>query len=59
VVFIYGVIILGGSINTKKKTTEALIVASKEKELEINAEKTMCIVLSCARASFLLQTSYV
>jgi hypothetical protein len=32
--------ILGGSIHTIKKKTQALIVASKETGLEVNAEKT-------------------
>jgi hypothetical protein len=32
--------ILGGSIHTIKKTTEALVVARKENDLEVNAEKT-------------------
>jgi hypothetical protein len=32
--------ILGGSIHTIKKNTEALVVASKEIILEVNAEKT-------------------
>jgi hypothetical protein len=31
--------ILGRSIHTKKKNTEALVLASKETELEINADK--------------------
>jgi len=31
--------ILGGSIHTTKKQTEALVVASKEIGLEVNAEK--------------------
>jgi hypothetical protein len=31
---------LGGSVHTKKKNTEALVVASKETELEVNADKT-------------------
>jgi hypothetical protein len=37
--------ILGGSIHTIKKTTEALIVASKEINLEVNAEKTKSIFI--------------
>jgi hypothetical protein len=32
--------ILGGSIHTMKKNTEALLVAGKEITLEVNAEKT-------------------
>jgi hypothetical protein len=31
---------LGGSIHTIKENTEALIVASKETGLEVNADKT-------------------
>jgi hypothetical protein len=37
---------LGGSTCAIKKNTEALIVASKEIGLEVNAEKTKCIVMS-------------
>jgi hypothetical protein len=32
--------ILGGSIHTKKKNREALVLASKEIGLEVNADKT-------------------
>ena len=32
--------ILGGSIHTIRKNTEALLIASKEIGLEVNAEKT-------------------
>ena len=38
-VYVGGVIMWGGSINTKKKTKETLIFAGKEKELEIKSEK--------------------
>jgi predicted transcriptional regulator len=38
--------ILGRSINTTKKSTEALLLASKEIGLDINAEKTKCMVMS-------------
>jgi hypothetical protein len=31
---------LGGSIHTIRKNTEALVIASKEIRLELNAEKT-------------------
>jgi len=31
--------VLGGSIHTTKKQTEALVAASKETGLEVNAEK--------------------
>jgi hypothetical protein len=37
---------LGGSIYTIKKNTEALVVASKQTELEVNADKTKYIVMS-------------
>jgi hypothetical protein len=36
---------LGGSIHTIKKNTEALMVASKEIGLEVNAEKTKYMVM--------------
>jgi hypothetical protein len=36
--------ILGGSVNTKKKNTEALVVASKI-GLEVNADKAKYIVI--------------
>ena len=39
-------IILGGSIDTKKKTIENLIFASKETGLETNADKTKYMVVS-------------
>jgi hypothetical protein len=38
--------ILGGSIHAIKKNTEALLVASKEIGLEVNAEKTKYMVMS-------------
>jgi len=38
--------IVGGSIHTIKKNTEALVVASKETGLEVNADKTMYMVMS-------------
>jgi preprotein translocase subunit YajC len=41
--------ILGGSIHTVRKTAEALVIASKETGLEVNAEKTKymtCLVTS-------------
>jgi hypothetical protein len=37
---------LGGSINSMKKNAEALVVASKEICLEVNAEKTKYTVMS-------------
>jgi hypothetical protein len=38
--------ILGGSISTIKKNTEALVVSSKEIGLEVNAEKTKYMVMT-------------
>ena len=38
--------ILGGSIHTVKENAEALVVATKETGLEINADKTKYMVLS-------------
>jgi hypothetical protein len=38
--------ILGGSVRTIEKNTDALIVASKESGLEGNAEKTKYLVMS-------------
>jgi hypothetical protein len=38
--------ILGGSVHTIKKNTEALVFARKESGLEVNADKTKYMVLS-------------
>jgi hypothetical protein len=38
--------ILGGSIHTIRKNTEALLIASKEMGLEVNVEKTKYMVMS-------------
>ena len=38
--------IWGGSIHTVRKNTEAIVIASKEIGLDINAEKTMYMVMS-------------
>ena len=38
--------ILGGSIDTMRKNTEALLITSKGTSLEVNAEKTKYIVMS-------------
>ena len=37
---------LGGDIHTVKKNMEALVVASKEIGLEVNATKTKYVVMS-------------
>jgi hypothetical protein len=37
---------LGGSIHTIRKNTEALVIASKEINLEVNAEKTKNMMMS-------------
>ena len=36
---------MGGSVDTIKKNTEALVVASKEIGLEVNADKTKYVVM--------------
>jgi len=38
--------ILGGSVHTVKENAEALAVARKERGLEVNADKTKCMVMS-------------
>ena len=38
--------ILGGSLHTVKKNTEALVVASKEFQLEVNADRAKYMVMS-------------
>jgi hypothetical protein len=38
--------VLGGSIRTIRKNTEALLIASKEIGLELNAEETKYMVMS-------------
>jgi hypothetical protein len=38
--------LLGGNINTTKKNTETLVEATKRVGLEVNTEKTECILLS-------------
>jgi hypothetical protein len=38
--------ILGGSVHTVKENTEALVVASKEIGLEVNADETKYMVVS-------------
>jgi hypothetical protein len=38
--------ILGGNVHTLKKNAEALVVASKETGLKVNADKTKYMVMS-------------
>jgi hypothetical protein len=38
--------ILGGSVHTIKENAEAVVVASKENGLEVNADKTKYMVMS-------------
>ena len=37
---------MGGNVHTTKKNTEALVDASKETGLEVNADKTKYMVMS-------------
>jgi len=45
-VYVDDVNILGGSVHIIKKNTKALVVASKENGLEVNADKTKYRVMS-------------
>jgi hypothetical protein len=45
--YTYDVYLLGDNIDTIKKKTENLIDASKEVGLEINVEKSKCMLLAC------------
>jgi hypothetical protein len=38
--------ILGGSVHTVKKNAEALVAASNETGLEVNADNTMYMIMS-------------
>ena len=38
--------VLGGSVHTMNKNAEALVVASKENGLEVNADNTQSVVMS-------------
>jgi hypothetical protein len=40
-----GINVFGGSVNIIKEDAEDLVVASKEIGLEVNADKTKCIVM--------------
>ena len=46
--FVYAddVNILGGSVHTMKENAEALIVASKETGIKVNADKTKYMIMS-------------
>jgi len=44
-VYVDDVNILGGSVFTIKKNADTLVVASKENQLEINADKTKYMVI--------------
>jgi hypothetical protein len=46
VVYANDVNIMGGSVHTVKENTETFVVASKEIGLEVNADKTKCMVMS-------------
>jgi len=41
--------ILGGSVHTIKENAEALVVASKETGLDVNADKTICKYMVTSR----------
>ena len=51
--------ILGGSIRTVKKNAEALVVATKEIGLEVNADKTKYMVMSREQTAGLSHTMKV
>ena len=44
--YAYDVNILGGSVDTVKKNAEALVAATKEIELEVNAHKSKYMTVS-------------
>ena len=51
--------ILGGSIHTVKENAEALVVATKEIGLEVNADKTKYMVMSRQQTAGLSHTMKV
>ena len=51
--------ILGGSIHTVKENAEALVVATKETGLEVNADKTKYMVMSREQTAGLSHTTNV
>ena len=44
--YIDDVNVLQGSLHTAEKNTDALVIATKEIALEVNANKTKCMVMS-------------
>jgi hypothetical protein len=46
IVYAADVIILGGRVRTAEKKAEPLVVASKEIGLQVNADKSKCMVIS-------------
>jgi hypothetical protein len=46
IVHAHGANITGGSIRVIRKNKETVVVASKETGLEVNADKTKCVVMS-------------
>jgi hypothetical protein len=46
ILYAYDVNMLGGSIHTIKKNSEALVVVSKETGLDLNADETKYMVTS-------------
>ena len=51
--------ILGGNIHTVKENAEALVVATKETGLEVNADKTKYVVMSREQTAGLRRTMKV
>jgi hypothetical protein len=45
-VYARGANVLGGSVHTIKKNTEALVFARRETGLEVKADKATCMVMS-------------
>jgi ketol-acid reductoisomerase len=46
IIYAHGVNILAGSIHTIRKNMEALVIASKGIDLQVNSEKSKCMVIS-------------